>query len=73
MAAPCIAADGHLYFLWDSGDVALIDATPDAYKQTGHFKLPKSGGPAWAHPVICGGKLYLRWGDKLFCYDVKAK
>jgi outer membrane protein assembly factor BamB len=69
----CVAADGHLYFLWEKGEVALIEASPDGYKLTGKFKLPRQDKEAWAHPVVCGGKLYLRWGDKLFCYDVKAQ
>jgi outer membrane protein assembly factor BamB len=68
-----VAADGHLYFLYQKGQVALIEARPDGYKLKGLFELPRQGGPAWAHPVVCGGKLYLRWADKLFCYDVKAK
>jgi len=68
-----VAADGHLYFLYQKGQVALIEAKPDGYKLKGKFELPPQGGPAWAHPVVCGGKLYLRWADKLFCYDVKAK
>lgn len=68
-----VAADGHLYFLYQKGQVALIEAKPDGYKLKGLFELPPQGGPAWAHPVVCGGKLYLRWADKLFCYDVKAK
>ena len=39
------------------------------------FKLPKRpgmDGPGWPHPVIAGGKLYLRHRDVLFCYDLKA-
>jgi len=27
--------------------------------------------PSWSHPVIAGGKLYLREQDTLYCYDVK--
>jgi outer membrane protein assembly factor BamB len=65
------AADGHLYFLWEDGTVALVDANPQAYKLAGQFQLPRQDGPAWAHPVVAGGKLYLRWAAKLFCYDVK--
>ena len=26
---------------------------------------------AWAHPVLCNGRLYLRYHETLFCYDVK--
>lgn len=68
-----VAADGHLYFLYQKGEVALMEAKPDGYKLKGLFTLSKQGGPAWAHPVVHGGKLFLRWSDKLFCYDVKAK
>ena len=39
----------------------------------GAFKVPKTAGPAWAHPVVCDGRLYLREGDLLFCYDVRAR
>jgi hypothetical protein len=28
--------------------------------------------PGWQHPVIAGGKLYLRNQDELFVYDIKA-
>ena len=49
-------------------------ADPEGYKETGSFKVPHSGGrPSWAVPVIVGGKMYVREGDYLLCYDVKAK
>jgi outer membrane protein assembly factor BamB len=67
-------ADGRLYVRSEGGPVALVEATPRGYKETGRFKQPeRSRNPAWAHPVIAGGKLYLRDWDKLFCYDIKAK
>jgi hypothetical protein len=65
-------ADGRLYFHYDNGVVALVDPSPkDGYKEVGSFKVPKTQGPCWAHPVVCDGKLYLREGDTLFCYDIK--
>lgn len=67
------AADGMLYFLWEDGTVGLIEARPEGYRLAGQFKLPPQRGPAWAHPVVHGGKLYLRWAAKLFCYDLKAQ
>jgi outer membrane protein assembly factor BamB len=66
-------ADGRLYFHYENGVVALVEASPDGYKETGSFKVPKTDGPAWAHPVVVGGRLYLREGDGLFCYDVSEK
>ena len=64
-------ADGRLYFVYQDGTIALIGADPKAYELHGLFNLPKQGGNCWAHPVILDGRLYLRWGAKLFCYDVR--
>ena len=52
--------------------MALIEATPQGYKQKGLFDIPDVSGPSWSHPVVVGGKLYLRWAGKVFCYEVKA-
>ena len=38
------------------------------------FPLPQGGeGPSWAHPVVCAGRLYIRHGDFLYAYDVRAR
>jgi outer membrane protein assembly factor BamB len=65
-------ADGRLYLHYTNGIVALVEASPDGYKETGSFQV-KTDGNAWAHPVVVGGRLYLREGDALFCYDVREK
>jgi len=64
-------ADGNLYFRFQDGVMALVGATPQEYLEKGHFKIPDVTQPSWAHPVIAGGKLYLREQDALFCYDIK--
>lgn len=66
-------ADGHLYFRYQNGVMALIQATPDKYVLKGSFEIASQSGPSWPHPVIAGGKLYLRSQDTLLCYDVKRK
>lgn len=67
-------ADGMLYTLNEKSRMGLAKATPEGLELTGEFKLPPGGsGPSWAHPVVCGGRLYIRHGDLLFAYDVKAK
>jgi outer membrane protein assembly factor BamB len=71
-SAGIACADGRLYFRFEDGAVALVEATPEEYRLKGRFQTPKGSGPAWPHPVIAGGKLYLRWADILLCYDVKA-
>ncbi len=68
-------ADGMLYTYSESrGNVGLVKATPSAHTIVSRFRVPAGGkGPNWAHPVVCGGRLYLRHGDLLFAYDIKGK
>ena len=66
-------ADGHLYFRYQDGTMALIEANPKAYKLKSSFKIASNNGESWPHPVIAGGKLYLRDQDELLCYDIKKK
>jgi len=73
-----LVADGRLYLHAESGDVALLEPTPDAYREKGRFTPPD--GPArlsqmekaWAYPVVADGRLYIRDQGSLWCYDVKA-
>lgn len=69
-SAAVVCADGNLYFHYQNGTVALIEATPEDYRERGSFEVPNDGSPCWAHPVVAGGKLYLREQDELLCYDV---
>ena len=67
-------ADGRLYYRNENGPMLLIEPTPREYLERGSFEQPdRSDRPAWSHPVIANGKLYLRDQDVLLCYDVKAK
>jgi outer membrane protein assembly factor BamB len=67
-------ADGRLYYRMEDGTVVLIEPSPKQYIEHGRFEQPdRRGQPAWAHPVIANGRLYVRDQDILFCYDVKAR
>jgi outer membrane protein assembly factor BamB len=72
-------ADNRLYCLSeDKGIVALVEPSPEGYKEHGKFTLEaQSGkrsknGKVWTHPVIANGKLYLRDQEFLSCYDVSS-
>ena len=68
------AADGHVYVKFSDGTLALVKADPAAYEEVSSFKVPGSGDrPSWAHAVILDGLLYLREGDAILCYDLRAK
>ena len=73
-SAAVVYADGMLYYLYQNGVVALLEANPEKAVLAGSFKIPEpSGREHWQHPAIANGKLYLRDQDKMHCYDVKAK
>jgi outer membrane protein assembly factor BamB len=74
-------ADGLLYVHAWKGDVGLVEATPEGYREKGRFTppaqpKPKQGAPysdtAYAHPVIANGRLYIRDSGTLWAYDIKA-
>jgi outer membrane protein assembly factor BamB len=66
-------ADGHLYILSENNIVGLVAASPAGYQEKGRFKIPDHGLPSWAHPVVSGGRLYIRDQDTLTAYDITAK
>ncbi|HVK15262.1 MAG TPA: PQQ-binding-like beta-propeller repeat protein, partial [Gemmataceae bacterium] len=66
-------ADGMLYVRFQNGYVSLVDANPSAYKLAGTFKVPNGTGDCWAHPVVVGGKCYVREKETIWCYDVAKK
>ena len=67
-------ADGRLYLRTERGAILLIEPNRERYVERGRFEQPdRTREPAWAHPVIANGKLYLRDQDVLLCYDIKAK
>ena len=74
-------ADGLLYVHAWKGDVGLVEATHEGYREKGRFTpldqpKPKQGAPysdtAYAHPVIANGRLYIRDSGTLWVYDIKA-
>jgi len=69
-----IYADGRLYCLSERGEMALLKPAPAAFEFAGRFPLTEERKQdVWAHPVLCDGRLYLRYHDTLSCYDVRAK
>lgn len=68
-----IYADGLLYILEEkAGTVALVKPDQKNFEVFSSFKLQGGSGPFWAHPFIANGKLYLRHGEVLFVYNIKA-
>lgn len=69
-----IAAEGLLYLYEEkNGNVALARPNPEKLDIISSFRVTKGAGPYWAHPVIDKGRLFLRHGDYMAVYDIKAK
>lgn len=68
-------ADGLLFLHGENGEIALVEATPDGYKEKGRFSPPsqpdRGQAKAWAYPIVANGKLYIRDLGCLWCYDIK--
>jgi len=70
-SAAVVCADGHLYFRYENGEMALIEAAPTGYNLKGSFKIGIKNGNSWAHPVVADGRLYLRDQHEMLCYDIR--
>jgi outer membrane protein assembly factor BamB len=75
-------ADSLLYVHGAGGDVALVEPSPEAYREKGrltppaqpkHKKAGENAEWAFSYPVIANGRLYIRDLESLWAYDIKAK
>jgi outer membrane protein assembly factor BamB len=64
-------ASGHLIVTAESGDVALLKATPSAQTEIAHFSALE--GKTWNCPAIADGKLLVRNQTQMACFDVSVK
>jgi hypothetical protein len=62
-----------LYALNHQGAMWLLAITPGGFEMVSQFQLKHKAANSYiAHPVVCGGRLYLRCEQDLFVYDVRA-
>lgn len=66
-------AAGMIYCLGHRGTMSLLHTTSDGFELVSQFELPKKPTNSYlAHPVVCGGRLYIRCDQDLYAYDVGA-
>lgn len=63
-----ILASGHLVILCGNGEVALVQATPGRHTELARFSAIR--GKTWNHPAIGGGRLLVRNGAEMACFDI---
>ncbi len=58
-----------LLVLTEQGEVALLEVNPKKRVELTKFKAIE--GKTWNHPVVARGKLFVRNGEEMACYDVQ--
>ena len=65
-----LAADGMLYLVSEGHELALVEATPDKYREHSRFKSPTTKAAVLSHPALADGKLFVREQGVLTAYDL---
>jgi outer membrane protein assembly factor BamB len=68
-----VMADGLFYCYSEKGEMALVSATPSSFDVISRFQITMGTDPHWSHPVIYQGRMYLRRGNALMIYNLKAR
>lgn len=65
-------ADNMLFLFGEKGGQAMLaTCSPERMEVKGQFSV-QGTETSWAHPVVINGRLYLRYADNLYCFDVKG-
>lgn len=67
-----IMADGLFYCYSEKGEMALVSATPSSFNVISRFQVTMGTDTHWSHPVIYQGRMYLRRGNALMVYNLRA-
>jgi outer membrane protein assembly factor BamB len=66
-----LLASGHLIVTSDTGDLSLVKASPDGYKEVARFSALQ--GKTWNYPAIADGRLLVRNANEMAAYDISRK
>jgi len=66
-------AEGMIYALNHRGTMYLLQINDEGFDVVSRFELKRRPTNTYlAHPVVCGGRLYIRGGPDLFVYDIRT-
>jgi outer membrane protein assembly factor BamB len=64
-----LLAGDYLVVLAENGELALVSATPDGYREMARFSA--ISGKTWNHPVIVDGRLLVRNVREMAAFDIR--
>jgi outer membrane protein assembly factor BamB len=65
-----LLASGHLIVMSDTGELALVKASPNEYSEVARFAALE--GKTWNYPAIAGGRLFVRNDNQMAAYNIAA-
>jgi outer membrane protein assembly factor BamB len=65
-----LLAGDYLIVLAEDGDIALVSATPQSYREMARFSA--ISGKTWNHPVIVDGRLLVRNLREMAAFDIRS-
>jgi outer membrane protein assembly factor BamB len=68
-----LLCDDLIVALTETGDLALVEATPEAFRELGRIKALNRGTKTWNNPAIAHGRIYIRNDQEMACYDLSGK
>ena len=60
-----------LLALSDQGELVVVEATPNAYKEIARAKVVN--GKCWSTPALSDGRIYVRSTTEAACLDVSSR
>jgi len=71
----CAFVDGHLLCCDIKGNLFLMRPEPDRFVKVSEMPVALGDirGPVWTRPIVANGLLYLRFKQRLVCYDLMPR
>ena len=64
-----VLGGGHLIVLTESGELALVRATPESHQE--RARIPAIEGKTWNHPALSDGILLVRNANEMAAFDLR--
>jgi outer membrane protein assembly factor BamB len=62
--------DDLILALTEYGELVLVEATPDAFRELGRIQALTRGPKTWNTPAVAHGRIYVRNEEQMACFDL---
>ncbi|MFO0807712.1 MAG: PQQ-binding-like beta-propeller repeat protein [Gemmataceae bacterium] len=63
-----LADQALLLVVSETGDIVLVNADPQQHRELG--RVAAVCGKTWGHPAVAGGRLFVRSGEEMACFEL---